>query len=206
MRLTPFLPLYCLALTFCGNSNSPAKAPVWSLGPVEDTTSIVSGSESNLTGLITTRCQGVAIGFEGITGPGIGELRLRCAELKADGTLGFVIPGGSMGSGSGTAQSVTCPTVNGEPTVLVGDVGYHDGDLEQTNGRCRLLADVLAGLANDTAGLRTGTFGGPPQGGSTSYDVACPDGWVIIGFRGREGFTSHLPVEIGYLCQQLRYQ
>lgn len=151
------------ALPSCGDTVAPTP---WSLSPVETQTMMIEGS--NAAGeVLELRCpdNSVAIGYDGRAGQWIDQIRLRCAELKPDGTLGIITTSGTLGTSAGGVPRVTdCPLDAGvAPAAVVGDRGavvVNFGYIGSIEGQCRRPGDIARGAVNSTTTLTTEQLGG----------------------------------------------
>jgi hypothetical protein len=198
----PALLVALFAASWSCSDDAGAPATPWSLGAETQTALVTTAAATS--GIVELRCPdgSVAIGFEGREGNLIDHVRLRCAELGSDGTLGAVSVTDTLGtSTSGTAFVTACPMDGGIATTLVGDRGNHNGHIHNIQGQCRRPADVAGGAVNGTATLTTALMGGGPFGDSQAYEVFCPNGSAVTGIRGRYETSSGYVAAIGYLCR-----
>lgn len=191
------------ALPSC-NGDTAASTP-WSLG-TETQTMMIEGP--NAAGeVLELRCpeNSVAIGYDGRAGQWIDQIRLRCAELKPDGTLGIITTSGTLGTSAGGVPSVTdCPLDAGvAPTAVVGDRGALNdwvsyGYIGSIEGQCQRPGDIAGGAVNSAATLTTEQLGA----GGIPHELFCPDGSAVTGLRGRVG--KGYVAAIGYFCREVR--
>ena len=181
---------------------------VWTLG-AETETALVEGSSPGVSALVPLRCpeDGVSTGYEGRVGTHFDELRVICAPLGGDGSLGAPASSGPLGASPGGQEfTAACPLDDGQPTVQVRGDGFRNGHIHNVRARCRTLAEVVAGAANSAAGSATALIGAGPYGDSEAYDVACPDGSVASGLYGTYATSGGLVVSIGHFCRTVLLQ
>ena len=184
-----------------GDASGPAG---WSLG-LETMTTFVAGVHGADT-IVALRCPDGSVGggYEGRYGTRIDLLRLRCAELRADGRLGAHSVTDSIGtSPSGVVFSFLCSADGRVSTLLVGDRGVVGEVIYQAQGQCRRPADVAAGAFNDSTAVTTSRVGSDP---GTPYALFCPNGFAVTGLRGRretQAATGYVAA-LGLICREVR--
>jgi hypothetical protein len=147
----------------------------------------------------------VGVGYEGRHGDWIDQVRLLCAELRADGTLGALAVTDSIGSSAGgSAFNTECAPDSLALTVLVGARGSYSivpRRIGSSQGQCLRPADVAAGVANDASVRTTATAGG--TGTVFAYALFCPHGSAVTGLRGQEDAFSGFVAAIGLICREV---
>ena len=213
-----------VALPSCGGDGDGGSGPaaVWSLGATETVTAVANEMTGDTISTTTVLCPDgfVGVGYEGYEGQTfpaqrtLGQLRLLCAELRADGTLGTLAVTDPFGSGTDVRFSTECAPDSFALTVLVGARG-ESGVLQplsnptrvirNTQGQCLRPADVAAGVANDASVRTTTTVGG--NGGNAAvlpYALFCPHGSAVTGLKGQENTNWGLVAAIGLICREVR--
>jgi hypothetical protein len=199
-RLALVLALAAAVPSCDDEASGPAS---WSLG-LETMTAFVAGVHGADT-IVELRCPdgSVGVGYQGRHGSRIDVLRLRCAELRADGRLGAHSITDSVGTSvGGTAISSLCSADGRVPTLLVGDRGVVGQVIYQALGQCRRPADVAAGAFNDSTALTTVRLGSDP---GVAYTLFCPNGFAVTGLRGRRETQTGtgLVAALGLICREV---
>ncbi len=157
----------------------------------------------------------VAVGFSGSAWQYLYQLRLDCAPLAADGTLGDITTTAGLGvPNNGDPGGTHCPS-NSMLASLDGVLGNNGSNLlVAISGRCLhpyQFSELISATVYNAWGTPTVTDAGSPNtvqnalGGSAAFfgkqlSVACPPGSAVTGVWG---YVGNLPQTIAAICSPI---
>ena len=138
------------------------------------------------------------VGYSGNKDGWINTLTLRCAAIKADGSLGAITNGEKMGNSIGGAPFGPGHCASGNVMVGLRVRHLNTGPLTTVEGHCR-TPDYVS-----KSGVQAGGPNAPVyQGTSNSFpdkDAHCPAGYGVSGLHGR---ANDYPYAVGLICTRI---
>jgi hypothetical protein len=140
----------------------------------------------------------VAVGMQGFTGAysyggnWVGQVRLQCATLRGDGTLGASSTTGDLGGLTGFTSTDSFNGTCAPGQMLVAGNGTAAHYVAQVGGDCGTSSRILS-----AAGASDSSIGPWGVAAGTPYTAACAAGSVVTGITGREGW---LVDAVGFIC------
>jgi hypothetical protein len=146
----------------------------------------------------------VAVGMQGYTGAyafggnWVGQVRLACAALRGDGTLGASSETGDLGWLIAFPSPIPFNGACAPGQMLVGGNGSAAHYVAQVGGDCGTISRILSAAGGSDSSI--GPWG---AAAGTGYTAACAAGSVVTGVTGREGY---LVDTIGFICTPIAQQ
>jgi hypothetical protein len=183
----------------------------YALGSPSYNTAVYGGAGGGET-TVSCPAGSVNVGMEGFHGYytshagwryWIGQVRLRCAALQGDGSLGAASTTVNFASGTSFSSNVPFGATCDAGGMLVGGSGEHATYVSRVGGNCASAFRIASQAGGYDSSI--GEFGTPITSSETptQFVASCNAGYVSTGITGRAGW---LVDAVGFVCTPLLRQ